>query len=159
MASPIYLVAIITPKPGKADKVRCPLFPHGWISIHQPLQVLELLQTHSEFVKKNEPGTLKYEINVDTKPSGVKEIVVVEMQVPISVSCVEASNYLADTKTNLHSILMCLLKRWKSFKRRFRMEICWMVLCSWRGSKLLVVSHHGCDAFLSQKRRQSRHHL
>ncbi|KIN06234.1 hypothetical protein OIDMADRAFT_17223 [Oidiodendron maius Zn] len=61
MASPIYLVAIITPKPGKADKV------------------LELLQTHSEFVKKNEPGTLKYEINVDTKPSGVKEIVVVEI--------------------------------------------------------------------------------
>jgi hypothetical protein len=37
------------------------------------------LQAHSEFVKKNEPGTLKYELNLETKPSGAKEAVVVEM--------------------------------------------------------------------------------
>lgn len=33
----------------------------------------------SEFANKNEPGTLKYEINVETKPSGAQEVVMVEM--------------------------------------------------------------------------------
>jgi hypothetical protein len=36
------------------------------------------LQEQSEFVKKNEPDTLKYEINVETKKDGAKEVVMLE---------------------------------------------------------------------------------
>lgn len=43
------------------------------------LEVIGLLEAHSAWVKENEPGTLKYEINVETKPSGAQEIVMVEM--------------------------------------------------------------------------------
>jgi hypothetical protein len=37
------------------------------------------MQALSESVKQSEPGTLKYEINVETKASGAQELVVVEM--------------------------------------------------------------------------------
>jgi hypothetical protein len=36
------------------------------------------LQELSEFVKKNEPDTLKYEINVEAKQDGAKEVVMLE---------------------------------------------------------------------------------
>ncbi|KAH7321940.1 hypothetical protein BKA65DRAFT_91351 [Rhexocercosporidium sp. MPI-PUGE-AT-0058] len=44
MSSQIDIVAILSPKPGKADRL------------------IELLSEVSEYVKANEPGTLKYQI-------------------------------------------------------------------------------------------------
>jgi hypothetical protein len=85
MASQIDLLAIISPKPGKADRVR--IF-HG----HYPqrdtfstqVQVVELLQEVSEYVKKNEPDTLKYEINREVnKKSGAEQIIMIETLVPL----------------------------------------------------------------------------
>ncbi|PVI03752.1 hypothetical protein DM02DRAFT_587373 [Periconia macrospinosa] len=46
---PIDVIAILSPKPGKADRVE------------------ELLKDVSVSVKANEPGTLKYQINRETK--------------------------------------------------------------------------------------------
>lgn len=60
MASEISLIATIVPKPGKADRV------------------VELLQGVSEFVKKNEPDTLKYQITTETKKSGEVHVVMIE---------------------------------------------------------------------------------
>jgi quinol monooxygenase YgiN len=56
------LLAIISPKPGKTDRV------------------VELLQKVSEYVKANEPGTLKYEILRAGKDraSGKEEVVMAE---------------------------------------------------------------------------------
>ncbi|KAF4626436.1 hypothetical protein G7Y89_g11719 [Cudoniella acicularis] len=61
MASQLDIIAIISPKPGKTDRV------------------VELLQGVSEYVKKNEPGTLKYEITRSmNKKAGVEEVVMLE---------------------------------------------------------------------------------
>ena len=49
MSSPFDVIAIITPKPGKADRVE------------------ELLTTAAKAVKANEPGTLRYHIHRQTK--------------------------------------------------------------------------------------------
>ncbi|KAI8940543.1 hypothetical protein NX059_004221 [Plenodomus lindquistii] len=48
MSSPFDVVAIITPKPGKIDRVE------------------ELLRTAAESVKANEPGTLRYHLQRET---------------------------------------------------------------------------------------------
>ncbi|KAH9878842.1 hypothetical protein J1614_002276 [Plenodomus biglobosus] len=44
MSSPFDIIAIITPKPGKADRVE------------------QLLRTAAQSVKENEPGTLRYHL-------------------------------------------------------------------------------------------------
>ncbi|PSN59499.1 antibiotic biosynthesis monooxygenase-like protein [Corynespora cassiicola Philippines] len=49
MSSPIDIVAIITPKPGKADRVQ------------------ELLTAAAASVKANEPGTLRYHLHRESK--------------------------------------------------------------------------------------------
>ncbi|KAF1830654.1 antibiotic biosynthesis monooxygenase-like protein [Decorospora gaudefroyi] len=49
MSSPFDIIAIITPKPGKADRVE------------------ELLTTAAISVKANEPGTLRYHLQRETK--------------------------------------------------------------------------------------------
>jgi hypothetical protein len=47
--------------------------------------VVELLQEVSEYVKKNEPDTLKYEINLEVnKKSGAEQVIMIETSVPIS---------------------------------------------------------------------------
>ncbi|CBX95815.1 hypothetical protein IAQ61_004651 [Plenodomus lingam] len=53
MSSPFDVIAIITPKPGKADRVQ------------------ELLSTAAEAVKRDEPGTLRYHLQRETKGHGV----------------------------------------------------------------------------------------
>jgi hypothetical protein len=61
----VKIIAIITPKAGKADRV----------SIHNKderiladdIQVEELLVAAAEKVKANEPGTLKYHLQKETK--------------------------------------------------------------------------------------------
>ncbi|QSZ36069.1 hypothetical protein DSL72_007193 [Monilinia vaccinii-corymbosi] len=59
--SQIDLVAIISPKEGKAERVA------------------ELLNEISAYVKANEPGTLKYEIHQETnQKSGAVEIIMME---------------------------------------------------------------------------------
>lgn len=49
MSSPFDVIAIITPKPGKADRVQ------------------ELLEIAAKAVKANEPGTLRYHLQRETK--------------------------------------------------------------------------------------------
>ncbi|TVY17979.1 hypothetical protein LARI1_G003968 [Lachnellula arida] len=61
MASRIDLVAIISPKPGKTDRV------------------VELLQQVAEYIKNNEHGTLKYNITRSfNKQAGIDEIIMIE---------------------------------------------------------------------------------
>ncbi|KAH8767947.1 hypothetical protein BGZ57DRAFT_748746 [Hyaloscypha finlandica] len=61
MSSQINLIAIISPKAGKVDRV------------------VELLNGVSQYVHKNEPGTTRYQINVEVnKKSGVEEIIMFE---------------------------------------------------------------------------------
>jgi hypothetical protein len=47
--------------------------------------VVELLQGVSEYVEKNEPGTLKYQITVETKKSGESYIIMIESFVPLQL--------------------------------------------------------------------------
>ncbi|KAK7191876.1 hypothetical protein DPSP01_013852 [Paraphaeosphaeria sporulosa] len=49
MSAPFDVIAIIKPKAGSADRV------------------VELLRTAADSVKEKEPGTLKYQINLETK--------------------------------------------------------------------------------------------
>ncbi|KAL6703752.1 hypothetical protein ACN47E_009133 [Coniothyrium glycines] len=49
MSSPFDVIAIISPKPGKADRVE------------------ELLREAGKAVKANEPGTLRYHVHRETK--------------------------------------------------------------------------------------------
>ncbi|KAG9188152.1 hypothetical protein G6011_02075 [Alternaria panax] len=49
MSSPFDVIAIITPKPGRADRVE------------------ELLKTAAKAVKANEPGTLRYHLHREVK--------------------------------------------------------------------------------------------
>ncbi|KAH8598106.1 hypothetical protein B0O99DRAFT_507121 [Bisporella sp. PMI_857] len=58
--SQIDLIAVITPKPGKEDRV------------------VELLKEMAVFVKENEPDVLRYHINVETKKSGEQEVIMLE---------------------------------------------------------------------------------
>ncbi|TVY34386.1 hypothetical protein LOCC1_G007826 [Lachnellula occidentalis] len=61
MASQIDLVAIISPSPGKTDRV------------------VELLQQVAEYIKNNEHGTLKYNITRSfNKQAGVEEVIMIE---------------------------------------------------------------------------------
>lgn len=44
-----------------------------------PIKIIELLSKHAEFVKANEPGTLKYELTrSDNKETGAVELIMVE---------------------------------------------------------------------------------
>ncbi|KAH8821753.1 hypothetical protein F5884DRAFT_101713 [Xylogone sp. PMI_703] len=57
----VDLLAILTPKPGKTDRV------------------VELLKTLSEWVKVNEPGTLRYHVHREVnKKNGVEEVFMLE---------------------------------------------------------------------------------
>jgi quinol monooxygenase YgiN len=48
---------------------------------------VELLNEVSKYVEKNEPGTLKYQINKEVnKKSGVEEVIMIERSVPFSNS-------------------------------------------------------------------------
>ena len=79
MSSPIDLFAIISPKPGKVDRVRSEIRLPYPSSFTDPLQVVELLQEVSEYVKQNEPGTLKYEIHREVnKKSGAEQVIMIE---------------------------------------------------------------------------------
>ncbi|KAF2799865.1 antibiotic biosynthesis monooxygenase-like protein [Melanomma pulvis-pyrius CBS 109.77] len=49
MSEPFDIIAVITPKPGKADRVQ------------------ELLETAAAAVKANEPGVLRYHVQRETK--------------------------------------------------------------------------------------------
>ncbi|TVY76007.1 hypothetical protein LSUE1_G005492 [Lachnellula suecica] len=61
MSTQIDLVAIITPNKGKTDRI------------------VELLQGVAEYVKKSEPGTIKYEIARSfNKAAGVEEVIMLE---------------------------------------------------------------------------------
>ena len=80
MSSQIDLIAIISPKAGKVDRVRTPPYtlttPH-LLTPHS--QVVELLNQVSVYVKNNEPGTLRYEITREVnKKSGVEEVIMLE---------------------------------------------------------------------------------
>jgi len=84
MSSQIDLIAIISPKAGKVDRVRTPPYtlttPH-LLTAHS--QVVELLNQVSVYVKNNEPGTLRYEITREVnKKSGVEEVIMLETFVP-----------------------------------------------------------------------------
>ncbi|TAQ88271.1 hypothetical protein B7494_g3368, partial [Chlorociboria aeruginascens] len=61
MSSPIDLIAILSPSPGKADRIE------------------ELLLEVSEYVKKSEPGTLKYQIHREvSKKTGAGQVILFE---------------------------------------------------------------------------------
>ncbi|KAE9374715.1 hypothetical protein N431DRAFT_556955 [Stipitochalara longipes BDJ] len=61
MSSQINLIAIISPKAGKVDRV------------------IELLNGVSQYIQKNEPGTTRYQINVEVnKKSGVEQVILLE---------------------------------------------------------------------------------
>jgi hypothetical protein len=65
---PIDVIALLTPKAGKADRVHPPI--HS--PCHTPLsnrfsQVQELLTTAAAAVKEHEPGTLRYHVQRETK--------------------------------------------------------------------------------------------
>jgi len=79
MTSQIDLIAIISPQAGKVDRVRKPhlkIYPS--LTLLHP-QVVELLTEVSQYVQKNEPGTLKYQIIREVnKKSGVEEVIMLE---------------------------------------------------------------------------------
>jgi quinol monooxygenase YgiN len=84
MSSQIDLLAIITPKPGKADRVRYKYCPTSHASL-TCFQVVELLQEVSEYVHKNEPDTLKYQINREVnEKSGAEQVIMMETLVSAS---------------------------------------------------------------------------
>ncbi|ORY04549.1 antibiotic biosynthesis monooxygenase-like protein [Clohesyomyces aquaticus] len=62
MAAPFDIIAILQPKQGKADRVE------------------ELLKTAAEAVKANEPGTLRYHLQRETKPQEGKSPVLIMLE-------------------------------------------------------------------------------
>ena len=80
MSKEFYVIAIIYPKKGKADRVRMPEQAHHIGRLLTSLQVVELIQNVSKYVKDNEPGTLRYEITRDLKPGkdGNEDVVMIE---------------------------------------------------------------------------------
>lgn len=78
MSSQIDLVAVISPKPGKTDRVSS-IVARRIGPLLTLLQVVELLQGVAEYVKKNEPGTNKYQITRSfNKQAGVEEVIMLE---------------------------------------------------------------------------------
>lgn len=77
MSSQIELIAIISPKAGKVDRVSSlDILP--LICTYNP-QVVELLNEVSKYVHNNEPGTLKYQIIRElNKKTGVEQIIMME---------------------------------------------------------------------------------
>lgn len=66
MSAPFDIIALITPKPGKADRVTSSFY----IDIVRLLtvkKVVELLQIAAAAVKANEPGTLRYHVHREIK--------------------------------------------------------------------------------------------
>lgn len=79
MTSQIDLVAIISPKPGKTDRVSSSTTPRTPLSSLTPPQVVELLQEVAEYIKNNEHGTLIYNITRSfNKQAGVEEVIMIE---------------------------------------------------------------------------------
>jgi hypothetical protein len=66
MSSPFDVIAIIMPKPGKADRVHIPHPPSTTSPAHSK-QVQELLTIAAKAVKENEPGTLRYHLQREVK--------------------------------------------------------------------------------------------
>lgn len=78
MSSTLDLIAIISPKAGKVDRVSYSTPPQPQKHPNK-FQVIELLQGVAVYVKANEPNTLKYEIvRQVNKKSGVEEIIMLE---------------------------------------------------------------------------------
>lgn len=72
--SPIALTAIITPKPGKAERVSRRLQNLAVSSSDHVIQFLELWEKCVKYVDENEPGVLRYELHRGTKEmNGGKE--------------------------------------------------------------------------------------
>lgn len=84
MSSQVDLIAILTPKAGKMDRVRndntrtCKMTcPNA--DVLSFCQVIELIHGIAEYVQKNETGTLKYQMNREVnKKSGLEEIIMIE---------------------------------------------------------------------------------
>jgi hypothetical protein len=101
MSPPIDVIAIIKPKPGKADRV------NEYATLFTPQntdskQVVELLQIAAEGVKEKEQGTLRYQINLETK-GDAPAVVMLETCVNL-VYCslkILMEGICADTKTRL----------------------------------------------------------
>jgi quinol monooxygenase YgiN len=82
MSSNLDLIAIISPKAGKVDRVS--LYPSSTPKPFNNSQVIELLQGVAVYVRENEPNTLKYEIvRQVNKKSGVEEIIMLERYVQL----------------------------------------------------------------------------
>ena len=79
MSGQIDLIAILTPKAGKAPRVRFQPLCHPTPHLHVPFQIVELLNEVSSYIQSNEPGTTRYQINVEVnKKSGVEEVILLE---------------------------------------------------------------------------------
>jgi hypothetical protein len=90
MSSQIDLIAIISPKAGKVERVRITSLSSNPSLAHLS-QVVELLNEVSKYVQNNEPGTTKYQINVEVnKKSGVEEVIMLERSA--SLSCIIPSD-------------------------------------------------------------------
>jgi quinol monooxygenase YgiN len=69
MSSPFDIIAIITPKAGKADRV-CLNTTAGilqFVQVAHDRQVEELLAATAKDVKANEPGVLRYHLQREVK--------------------------------------------------------------------------------------------
>ena len=75
MSNQIEVVAILHPKPGKADRV---CFFAKKTNISNYLEVLELFTSVAKIVKEKEPGTLKYHLLKETR-GGSPRVIVSEM--------------------------------------------------------------------------------
>lgn len=64
---PIDIVALITPKPGKAARVSANVQPVWSLIELMCAKVEELLLEAAKAVKANEPGTLRYHLHKETK--------------------------------------------------------------------------------------------
>ena len=82
MMSSLDLIAIISPKAGKTDRVSRELseLTPQWVNrLKMYFQIVELLSEVSVYVEKYEPGTLKYQITREVnKKNGVEEIIMIE---------------------------------------------------------------------------------
>ena len=78
----VEIIAIITPKAGKADRVSLTTSSLYHLIDGNPTntsKVAELIAAHAEWVKANEPKTLKYECKREVnKKSGLEELIMVE---------------------------------------------------------------------------------
>ena len=67
MTGPLNIIALITPKAGKSDRVFCCLVIGAYMPYANRGQVEQLLKTAAQAVKEKEPGTLRYHLHRETK--------------------------------------------------------------------------------------------